>query len=1094
VQAVPFGDQTPIIGPGNDDRPELHPNHPPIDQIPPMPMAQGGINNPAASDSVIVHDGTANQTWELPIVNGLPTHDQGVGYTPQGFAVPPEMARNFGSMVAASGLTSFPAAGNVRMIMRFVDVNNGNWYYVCSGAMQDAGMVMCAAHCVYFRGAPTDSNGNPIGPPINNWAAEIWVYPGWDGNGGSTPGGQEVIQNWGWTHGTSYLAGADYVNNGNFDRDFGLVECGHYAPERHVGMITGWYGWAYNTDCGQNESKTFYNFSYPAESCSASLHTGRTMYIWSGTWDNCPGNQLQLYTSPGCFTAVWGGMSGSNAYWYDGSNRFAQAVCSTSNRSTRGQYCNMWPQWSTDMNNERTSVRGSGFDLEAFRFRLNGGTTIQATTSAGAGSFLASNISSADPGLATYTFRVYLSTNDIISSGDTLLGTFTYSFDYAPMQNVSIGVPAVTIPNVSPGTYWLGAIIDPGTDGAPSNNDTSTWDAQQITVTAAPPPAPGNNDCSAAYGYAIGNTAFGTTTFATADGSSSCPGNGSPDVWYVTTAPYCGTVHFDTCGSYYDTVLSAHLACGAGSISCNDDSYNGGNNACGPGILQSGFDMAVSAGVNYWIRVAGFGSNSGNFYLNSYYLTPANDDCPNATAYSAGTTISGCLGGATNDGSAGCGASGTSGDVWYVMTPAQSGYLRMDTCGSAFDTVLSAHTGCPGGLGNQIACNDDSWNGGNNACGVGILQSGFDFGVVAGTTYRIRIAAFAGNTGTGAFTLHSQFIPPPNDACANAIPINVGTTVTGVTTGAGTDGSSSCGFSGASADVWYKIASACGGLLRIDTCGSSYDTVLSVHTGCPGTTGNEVACNDDAGSGGPGGCPGIRDSALQFIAAAGATYYIRVSGYNGDAGAFNLNSRYVTPGSDSCATAPTVGDGDYVFTNCGATTDGPLEHLCNFCCGDYLVNNDLWFNYTAAYCGTVTVKTCNSANPTFDTKIAVYHGGCPFGDDTAIACNDDSCGTLSQATFTAVVGQSYLIRVGGYAANRGTATLTISNQGHCGSADFDCDGDVGTDFDIEAFFRCIAGTCPPPPCCSSADFNADGDSATDADIEAFFRVLAGGTC
>jgi hypothetical protein len=64
----------------------------------------------------------------------------------------------------------------------------------------------------------------------------------------------------------------------------------------------------------------------------------------------------------------------------------------------------------------------------------------------------------------------------------------------------------------------------------------------------------------------------------------------------------------------------------------------------------------------------------------------------------------------------------------------------------------------------------------------------------------------------------------------------------------------------------------------------------------------------------------------------------------------------------------------------------------------------------------------------------------------------------------------------------------------CGSADFNCDGDVGTDADIEAFFACIAGTCPGAPCASTADFNNDGDVGTDADIEAFFRVLAGGAC
>jgi Immunoglobulin I-set domain len=69
------------------------------------------------------------------------------------------------------------------------------------------------------------------------------------------------------------------------------------------------------------------------------------------------------------------------------------------------------------------------------------------------------------------------------------------------------------------------------------------------------------------------------------------------------------------------------------------------------------------------------------------------------------------------------------------------------------------------------------------------------------------------------------------------------------------------------------------------------------------------------------------------------------------------------------------------------------------------------------------------------------------------------------------------------------ATLTVSC---CGSADFDGDGDIGTDADIAAFFECLGGSCCPT--CGSPDFNGDGDIGTDADIEAFFRVLAGGTC
>ena len=69
------------------------------------------------------------------------------------------------------------------------------------------------------------------------------------------------------------------------------------------------------------------------------------------------------------------------------------------------------------------------------------------------------------------------------------------------------------------------------------------------------------------------------------------------------------------------------------------------------------------------------------------------------------------------------------------------------------------------------------------------------------------------------------------------------------------------------------------------------------------------------------------------------------------------------------------------------------------------------------------------------------------------------------------------------------ATLTVQC---CGHADFNHDGDLGTDADIAAFFACLAGNCCPN--CGSVDFNGDGDLGTDADIAAFFRILGGGGC
>jgi hypothetical protein len=72
--------------------------------------------------------------------------------------------------------------------------------------------------------------------------------------------------------------------------------------------------------------------------------------------------------------------------------------------------------------------------------------------------------------------------------------------------------------------------------------------------------------------------------------------------------------------------------------------------------------------------------------------------------------------------------------------------------------------------------------------------------------------------------------------------------------------------------------------------------------------------------------------------------------------------------------------------------------------------------------------------------------------------------------------------------------LGFSARLPCGTRDFNGDGDLGGDADIEAFFACLAGQCCASCWPFGADFNADGDSGTDQDIEAFFRVLSGAPC
>ncbi len=470
------------------DDPRIMAPHPPIDQIPALPMPQPPAPGFAGGgeSGLTFHDAITGETREQPfnLSPTAPTGAQSVEGDFPGFDNlvndDIEHGRSFGTMSLAGSLDSFPRSGNVKLIIRFTDVNGNYRWFACSGSMQDPGVVLCAAHCVYNRASD-----------INDWADIIYVYPGWDGDSNHGPFGQpdsdEVIQNFGYAYGTSFLAGSNYINSGDFDADCGLIRLSR-GSSRNIGMLTGWYAWAWGGSCGSIQSRTYNNFMYPSESCpTPGLHNGRDMYYWSGTIDDCPDNQMQLNTGGNCLDTVWGGMSGSGMYYIDGDNRYVHAVCSTSNRNDRGYYCKLWETFVNDMVDYENATRGVTYDLEALRFRVGGSTTVlQGHALDAQAGVLMVNATNYNPGSRGYTLRVYLSSNNNISASDTLLATWNYNYDFAAMQTVTFNVPAPVIPlDTPPGTYWIGVELDTGTDAIPANNDTDTWDAQRITVNEA---------------------------------------------------------------------------------------------------------------------------------------------------------------------------------------------------------------------------------------------------------------------------------------------------------------------------------------------------------------------------------------------------------------------------------------------------------------------------------------------------------------------------------------------------------------------------------------------------------------------------------
>jgi subtilisin-like proprotein convertase family protein len=124
------------------------------------------------------------------------------------------------------------------------------------------------------------------------------------------------------------------------------------------------------------------------------------------------------------------------------------------------------------------------------------------------------------------------------------------------------------------------------------------------------------------------------------------------------------------------------------------------------------------------------------------------------------------------------------------------------------------------------------------------------------------------------------------------------------------------------------------------------------------------------------------------------------------------------PSNDDCATPIEVFDGSNAVSNVSATSDGSTVCVPS--------SFEVYYTYTATSTNTIRIDMCSGA--TFDTVLAVYDtcDGLPF------VCNDDFCGLRSQLEFSAVAGQTYIIRLasyGSFSPFTGTGTMTIGVPG-----------------------------------------------------------------
>jgi hypothetical protein len=379
-------------------------------------------------------------------------------------------------------------------------------------------------------------------------------------------------------------------------------------------------------------------------------------------------------------------------------------------------------------------------------------------------------------------------------------------------------------------------------------------------------------------------------------------------------------------------------------------------------------------------------------------------------------------------------------------------------------------------------------------------------------------------------------VTPPNNACANAVPIDVGGFYPGTTIGAQNAGglSTTCNtLTGINPGVWYKFTenSPTPRRLVCSLCdpATNFDAKLLLYTGSCGA----LTCvwgNENPSFGCPYQNPARNNGAAQHsdipaiinwspgapgfkCTVPGEIYYISVQNSiaaNGGNFVLHLDDTGETcegtpPANDLCTAArplTTFPTWDIVFRE-DATADAPVS------CSDPSntgARGSVWYTYTPTQAGNLfhaKIPDQGAAGSSTDTVVTVFSAAPDCSNLTPVACVDAVEGYTNMFTTPIAAlnaGVMYYIEVSNQsptAAIPGGENLGFNfvgtGPGPCCRNDFNGDGAVGTDADIEAFFACLSGNCCPT-CPPDADFNCDGGVGTDADIESFFRVLSGGAC
>ena len=472
--------------------------------------------------------------------------------------------------------------------------------------------------------------------------------------------------------------------------------------------------------------------------------------------------------------------------------------------------------------------------------------------------------------------------------------------------------PCMPLMTVAPTTTTApDATASPTTTATPDATASPTTTTSP-TTTAVPEPVFSNDDVVHAYNMSTAETGTwtGDTSGATMeinepyfdDDSGSDSGNYS--VWFKWVATTNGSLVIDSCDTSFDSVLRVY------SISNILDPWNNdvfiaeddssAPDSCG-GDDPARIMVAVSAGNTYYIQLDGYEEDDfGPAQLNWQFID-SNDDVVDAFELTGSGSWTGDTTLATVEVGEPGSDDGAYATVWFKWVATTTGSLVVDSCDTQFNSYLMARS---------ISNIQDPWSGdvlieedGNSAECDAINSAQITVSVSAGSTYYIQLGGDSDGS-SGPAQLNWQFSAsgePTNDDVVDAFELTGSGSWTGNTSGVTMEinepyfdddiDSDSGNYS-----VWFKWVATTNGSLGVDSCDTSFDSVLRVYSisNILDPWNNDVFIAEDDSSA-PDSCGGDDPARITGPVSAGSTYYIQLDGYDAEFGPAQLNWTFSIP-------------------------------------------------------------------------------------------------------------------------------------------------------------------------------------------------------